>query len=38
MSTPSPWWAPDVHADRRPFETRVIAAATRRFFETRGLR
>lgn len=38
MSAPSPWWAPDVHADRRPFlEARGrIAAATRRFFETRG--
>ena len=37
MSAPSPWWAPHVHADRRPF----LAArgrttkALRRFFESR---
>jgi lysyl-tRNA synthetase class 2 len=38
MSAPSPWWAPHVHADRRPFlDARSrIAAAVRRFFAARG--
>jgi len=38
MSAPSPWWAPHVHADRRPFLSARgrIKAAARRFFETRG--
>jgi elongation factor P--(R)-beta-lysine ligase len=37
MSAPSPWWAPHVHADRRPFLAARgrIKAAARRFFETR---
>jgi lysyl-tRNA synthetase class 2 len=38
MNAPSPWWAPHVHADRRPFLTaraRVTAAA-RDFFRSRG--
>jgi elongation factor P--(R)-beta-lysine ligase len=38
MSAPSPWWAPHVHADRRPFlaaRSRITAAA-RDFFATRG--
>jgi elongation factor P--(R)-beta-lysine ligase len=36
MTDPSPWWAPHVYADRRPFLTarRRIAAALRRFFES----
>jgi lysyl-tRNA synthetase class 2 len=38
MSAPSPWWAPHVHADRRPFLAARgrIAAAARNFFTTRG--
>jgi lysyl-tRNA synthetase class 2 len=38
MTRPSPWWTPDVHADRRPFlEGRGrITAATRAFFAERG--
>ena len=38
MSASSPWWAPHVHADRRPFlaaRGRVTAAA-RDFFRSRG--
>ena len=37
MSAPSPWWAPHVHADRRPFLAARgrIAAAARRFFAAR---
>ena len=38
MNAPSPWWAPHVHADRRPFlaaRARVTAAA-RDFFQSRG--
>jgi lysyl-tRNA synthetase class 2 len=38
MPEPSPWWAPHVHADRRPFlmaRARLIAAA-RGFFLARG--
>ena len=38
MADLSPWWAPHVHADRRPF-LRVrarIVAALRSFFEARG--
>lgn len=38
MSPPRPWWAPDRHADRRPFllaRARMLAAL-RRFFEERG--
>jgi lysyl-tRNA synthetase class 2 len=38
MSAASPWWAPHVHADRRPLLAARgrITAAARRFFETRG--
>jgi len=38
MSAPSPWWAPHVHADRRPFLVARghITAAARNFFATRG--
>jgi lysyl-tRNA synthetase class 2 len=37
MNAPSPWWMPDVHADRRPFlmTRNRIAAATRAFFAER---
>jgi elongation factor P--(R)-beta-lysine ligase len=37
MSDPSPWWAPDVHADRRPFlaARRRIVAHLRDFFVAR---
>ncbi|WP_077962751.1 EF-P lysine aminoacylase EpmA [Ensifer adhaerens] len=37
MSHASPWWTPDVHADRRPFllGRNRIQSALRRFFETR---
>jgi lysyl-tRNA synthetase class 2 len=37
MNAPSPWWTPDVHADRRPFlmTRNRIAAATRAFFAER---
>ncbi|MFZ1428441.1 MAG: amino acid--tRNA ligase-related protein, partial [Geminicoccaceae bacterium] len=37
MPEPSPWWQPDVHADRRPFlqGRGRIQAALRRWFETR---
>jgi len=37
MTAPSPWWAPDIHADRRPFllARARIAAALRAFFATR---
>lgn len=38
MSAPSPWWHPEVHADRRPFllaRARILAAL-RRWFEARG--
>jgi lysyl-tRNA synthetase class 2 len=36
--TPSPWWSPRRHEDRRPFllARNQIAAATRRWFETEG--
>jgi lysyl-tRNA synthetase class 2 len=38
MNAPSPWWAPHVHADRRPFLTARarITAAARDFFRSRG--
>jgi lysyl-tRNA synthetase class 2 len=38
MSAPSPWWAPHVHADRRPFLAARgrVKAALRDFFTTRG--
>lgn len=38
MPHPSPWWAPHVHADRRPFliARNRIVAEVRRFFEDRG--
>jgi len=38
MPHASPWWTPDVHADRRPFliGRNRIQAALRRFFEERG--
>ncbi|HWP25536.1 MAG TPA: EF-P lysine aminoacylase EpmA, partial [Xanthobacteraceae bacterium] len=38
MSAPSPWWHPEVHADRRPFllaRARILVAL-RRWFEARG--
>jgi elongation factor P--(R)-beta-lysine ligase len=36
--TPSPWWTPDRHADRRPFllARNRITGAIRAWFETRG--
>ncbi len=38
MTRASPWWAPDVYADRKPFlKARVrIAASVRRFFASEG--
>jgi len=35
---PTPWWRPDVHADRRPFllARNRVKAALRRWFETEG--
>ncbi len=38
MSAPSPWWAPHVHADRRPFLAARgrLMKALRRFFDARG--
>ncbi len=38
MTRASPWWAPDVYADRKPFlKARVkISAAVRRFFASEG--
>jgi len=38
MNAPSPWWAPHVHADRRPFLTAraQITATARDFFRSRG--
>jgi lysyl-tRNA synthetase class 2 len=38
MPAPSPWWTPDVHADRRPFliGRNRITAAIRDFFAMRG--
>jgi len=38
MNAPSPWWAPHVHADRRPFLAARgrITAAARDFFRSRG--
>jgi lysyl-tRNA synthetase class 2 len=38
MTHASPWWAPDVYADRRPFlkARRRITAAVRDFFENEG--
>jgi elongation factor P--(R)-beta-lysine ligase len=38
MTAPSPWWAPHVHADRRPFLAARgrITAAARDFFRSRG--
>src|SRR5262249_7666432 len=38
MNAPSPWWAPHVHADRRPFLTARarITAAARDFFRSRA--
>src|SRR3974390_911546 len=37
MAPASPWWSPDVHADRRPFllARARIAAALRAFFSAR---
>jgi lysyl-tRNA synthetase class 2 len=37
-ASPSPWWAPDVHADRRPLlvARNRIVAAMRRYFAERG--
>lgn len=37
-SKPSPWWAPEKHADRRPFLTtrNAVTRAVRRWFEDRG--
>jgi elongation factor P--(R)-beta-lysine ligase len=37
MSDPSPWWAPHIHTDRRPFllARRHIGTRLRRFFEER---
>ncbi len=37
MSQPSPWWMPDVHADRQPFlrARRRVLAALRYYLETR---
>src|SRR5712671_3323704 len=37
MSQPSPWWMPDVHADRQPFlrARRRVLAALRHYLETR---
>ncbi|CAJ0871530.1 Elongation factor P--(R)-beta-lysine ligase [freshwater sediment metagenome] len=38
MTRPSPWWARDVYADRKPFlkARSAITAATRRFFASEG--
>ena len=38
MTRASPWWAPDVYADRRPFlkARGRITAAVRNFFENEG--
>jgi len=38
MPHASPWWAPDIHADRQPFlrARRAILAASRRHFEAQG--
>jgi elongation factor P--(R)-beta-lysine ligase len=38
MNAPSPWWAPHVHVDRRPFLAARgrITAAARDFFRSRG--
>ena len=38
IPTPSPWWTPDVHADRRPFlmARNRIQAALRGWFSARG--
>src|SRR4051812_13452266 len=38
MTDASPWWATEVHADRRPFllARNRILVALRRFFEARG--
>ena len=38
MNAPSPWWAPHVHADRRPFLAARAASteAARDFFRSRG--
>ena len=35
---PSPWWRPDIHADRRPFllARNAVTRATRRWFEDEG--
>ena len=37
MSQPSPWWMPDVHADRQPFlrARRRVLGALRHYLETR---
>jgi lysyl-tRNA synthetase class 2 len=37
MSQPSPWWMPDIHADRQPFlrARQRVLAALRRYLETR---
>jgi elongation factor P--(R)-beta-lysine ligase len=37
MSAPSPWWSPEIHADRRPFlrARTLIRAALREWFEAR---
>jgi len=38
MRAPSPWWSPDIHADRRPFlrARSLIRAALREWFESQG--
>ncbi len=38
MTRASPWWAPNVYADRKPFLNKraAITAATRRFFAAEG--
>ena len=38
MTTPSPWWTPDVHADRRPFllARGQLLTALRQFFQAGG--
>jgi elongation factor P--(R)-beta-lysine ligase len=38
MTRASPWWAPDIYADRKPFlkARGAITAATRRFFAAEG--
>ena len=37
MPQPSPWWTPDIHADRQPFlrARRRVLAALRHYLEAR---